>query len=143
QLKARSVTAVDQRLTEASAQLKVAVLPWLKLNGGVATRSYASTFANQHWTNLLLGGEAQTALLEGTMHAVLRAQVMPLVTVTGLSSPRLSIGGGTGIRWEHGRFAGTLTYDVERYRFQAINGFARTEQVSSLAVELMVRSIWK
>src|SRR5262245_61366193 len=52
QLKARSVTAVDQRLTEAGAQLKFTVLPWLKLNGGVTTRSYASSFANQHWTNL-------------------------------------------------------------------------------------------
>jgi hypothetical protein len=134
ELRADSITAHDERLTEVQADARILATPWLSLGIGGRMRTYRPEFGLQRWIAGRALAEAQMTFGDA-VRGVVGAEVMPLVSVSGQRHPNLAIGAMTGIRWQGRRFNAGLSYAAERYRFPPRLGVTRVEHLSSLMVE--------
>jgi len=134
-----STSAEDRHVAEVGLDARYRTLPWLWLETGVATRTYAAPIAIQRWTSLRLGGEARVAFFGGRAEGVGRVLFLPLVAVTGLDQPELAVAAAAGIEYRLGPVAAALFYSLERYDFPARDGVARIEQLSALTGRVSVR----
>lgn len=121
-------------LAELEAGMAVLMLPWLAATAGVEGRSYSGALATQRWRALRTGAEARLDLANGA-RGVIRASVLPKVSVDGLESPTLAIGGATGIELRRRRLFAALLYSIDRYDFPPGAEGKRVEQLSSLMLQ--------
>ena len=138
-LSADSASADDEDLGEALARVSVITVPWLALDAGVSSRSFSTTVVRQRWTALRLGGELRLAFVGGGVTGVLRGEVLPSVTVSGLAKPSRAYAAGAGFEYQIGLFTLGLRYELERYDFPVASGVARREQLSSLTAQAGLR----
>ena len=124
----------NHELAEAEAGLSALLLPWLAATVSAEGRSYSGALTTQRWKALRTGAEARLDLANGA-RAVIRASAFPKVTVDGLPSPNLAIGGGTGIELRRRRLFASLVYSIDRFDFPAGSGGKRVEQLSSLMLQ--------
>jgi len=121
----------NRDIAEVEAGLSFLVLPWLAATVGAQARRYTGALASQRWLALRTGAEARLDLANGA-RGVIRASVLPKVTVDGLASPSLAYGGGTGIELSRKRLFASLLYSVDRFDFPASVEGKRVEQLSTL-----------
>lgn len=121
-------------LAELEGGVSAVLLPWLAATVSAEARTYSGTLATQRWTALRTGAEARLELASGA-RGFIRASVFPKVTVAGLASPNLAVGGGTGIELNRRRVFTSLTYSIDRFDFPAGAGGKRVEQLSSLVLQ--------
>ena len=107
---------------------------WLRADGSLLVRGYATPLARQRWILLRLGGTARAPLLDGTLHAVAHVGVAPMASVSGLDAPRLPVDASSGLEVAIGRFEGAMLYGLERYDFPRDGLRARREQLTSLTL---------
>ncbi len=84
---ATSYGAVDRDVAQVDVRLRGRATPWLIFEAGYARRMYSTVLARQAWTMLGAGVEGRVALLEGAIHGVARAELLPAVSVSGLPGP--------------------------------------------------------
>ena len=121
-------------LAELEGGVSVLVLPWLAATLGAEARSYSGTLATQRWKAFRTGAEARLDLANGA-RGVIRASAFPKVTVDGLESPNLAIGGATGIELRRRRLFASLLYSIDRFDFPSGPAGSRVEQLSSLMLQ--------
>jgi len=131
-LNADSASADDADFGEVLARASVVTVPWLALDAGVSSRAFATSLVRQRWTALRLGGELRLAFVGGVVTGVLRGEILPSVTVSGLAKPSRAYAAGAGLDYRIGVFALGLRYEFERYDFPVAAGFARRDQLSTL-----------
>lgn len=124
----------NHELSELEAGVSMLVLPWLAATVAAEARSYEGTLATQRWTALRTGAEVRMDLANGA-RGIIRASAFPKVSVDGLPSPNLAIGGGTGIELRRRRLFASLMYSIDRYDFPAGAAGRRVEQLSSLMLQ--------
>lgn len=122
-------------LAEAEVGTSVLVLPWLAVVASVEGRRYAGALASQRWLVLRTGAEARMDLVNGGIRGVIRGSFLPKVTVDGLASPTLALGGATGVELRRKRLFGALLYAIDRFDFPAGVSEKRSEQLSSLMLQ--------
>ena len=133
-LTASEDTRANHDLAEVEAGVAAVLLPWLAATMSAEARSYSGSLATQRWKALRTGAEARLELASGA-RGVIRASAFPKVTVDGLASPNLAIGGGTGIELQRQRVFASLIYSIDRFDFPDEGGGKRVEQLSSLVLQ--------
>jgi hypothetical protein len=138
-LTADSARADSRDLAEAQLRASVLTVPWLALHAGMSVRSYGTTLTRQRWTALRFGGEARLAFVGGGVTGVLRAEVLPSVTVSGLENPSRAFAAAAGLGWQVGKISLGVRYELERYDFPTVAGQVRREQLSVLTAHAGLR----
>ena len=133
-LAARTSNELDRRLGEVGASVNVSVGAWWGFYGGLSARSIASDAARQHWLLGRVGLEARPPFTGARAHAIGRLGIMPIATLTGLSSASPAVDGSVGVDYAAGDVRLALLYGVERFAFPALNGIRRSEQFSTLSL---------
>lgn len=139
ELTADSAAADDRTVAEADVRAAVLAVPWLALYAGVGVRSYATTIARQRWISSRLGAEARLAFVGGALRGVVRFELLPTVTVSGLEKPNRALAAGAGIEWRIGILTAGVLYSLERYDFPLAGDVTRREQLSALSAQLGLR----
>jgi hypothetical protein len=134
ELKADSAFADDRDVAQAEVRAAVLTVPWLALYAGASARSYTTTLARQRWIAVRFGGEVRLAFVGGGVTGILRAEILPAVSVSGLERPNRAYAAGAGLEYRAGVIAVGLRYALERFDFPLVAGVARTEQLSSLTL---------
>lgn len=134
-----STNAEERRVAEIGLDARYRTLPWLWLETGVVTRTYAALIATQRWTSMRLGAEARVPFMGGRVEGLGRLLFLPVVSVTGLDQPDLAVAAGAGLAYRVGPVTAELSYAVERYDFPARDGIPRAEQLSTLTVSAAAR----
>jgi hypothetical protein len=138
-LTATTANADDRDLDELEARAAVVPVPWLVLHAGVSTRTYSTTLVRQRWTALRFGGEARLAFVGAGVTGMLRAEVLPSVSVSGQNDPSRAFAAAAGLEWRAGVLALGLRYELERYDFPTVAGVDRREQLSMLTAHAGLR----
>ncbi len=138
-LAAASAEGEDRDLAEVQLVGAAHLRPWLTAQGGVNVRSYSTPLARQRWTTLRLGAEAHVPLALEGVRGLVRAQWMPVVSVSGLEHPDIALGAGVGVEWRGTRVSVRALYTLERYDFSGSAAAKRLEEVSSLQLGAIVR----
>ena len=138
-LGAASSGAVDRDMAEVDVRLRGRAAPWLILEVGYARRMYSAVLARQAWTMLGAGVEGRVALLEGAIHGVARAELLPAVSVSGLPGPDLAFTSAAGVEYSHGALGASAFYSLERYDFPTVNAVQRLEQLTAFTLRFDVR----
>ncbi len=141
-LTAATAGADSRSVSEAEVRASVITVPWLALHAGLSFRSYSTVLARQHWTALRFGGEARFAFVGGAVTSVLRGEILPVVTVSGLEKPSQAFAAGAGFDWKVGAVILGLRYALERYDFPMTAGVERREQVSTLTASAGLK-LWQ
>jgi len=138
-LSTSALGAENRDVGEVGIQASVAALRWLALRGGVTSRAYSTPIARQRWTTVELGAEARLDFAASPVRGVVRAGLVPVVSVSGLPGPDVALTGAAGIEYRGGSLTGGLFYGLERYDFPDRGAGRRLEQVSTLTFRLSVR----
>ena len=123
---------LDRRIGEAELSSVVAIAPWWGFYGGVTLRAVANDAGRQQWTLAKLGAQVRPAFTGNRFHAIGRLGMIPVASVSGLSSSSLAFDGAVGVEYEWDRVALGLVYGLERFAFSSVNGTRREEQLSTL-----------
>jgi hypothetical protein len=126
----------DRRMGEISLTAETFPLPWIGVVGAASTRGYRTEFGRQRWTRLTIGPEVRTPLLGERVAGRVRIAAAPFVSVSETRAPSRALEGAATVTWESGRLRGALSYVLERYDFDAVQGARRLEQLSGLTVGL-------
>ena len=126
---------VDHDLAESSVDASFLVFPWLAGTVGASARGYSGTLASQRWMSLRTGAELRLSLANGAARGIVRAHLMPKVSIAGLPQPTLGLGTVTGVELRRGRLYGSVLYGLDRYDFASEDGAARREHLGSLSVQ--------
>ena len=126
---------VDHDLAESSVDAAFLVFPWLAGTVGASARGYSGTLAWQRWMSMRTGAELRLSLANGAARGIVRAHLMPKVTIDGLPQPTLGLGTVTGVELRRGRLYGSVLYGLDRYDFASEDGAARREHLGSLSVQ--------
>jgi hypothetical protein len=128
-------SAADARdLGEVAAVMRMRLLPWLDGRGGLVSRTFSSSLARQRWTTAQIGAEVRIPMLDGRIEGTAGGLLLPIVRVSGHSSPDLAIGTSMGIRHVSRRYILALNYQLERYDFPEVSGTRRVEEHSTLSI---------
>ena len=138
-LTADSAAAEDRDVGEVELRASLLTVPWLALDAGISSRSYTTTLVRQRWTALRFGGEARLAFVGGGITGLVRAEILPSVSVSGLEKPSRAFAAGAGLEWRVGVLVLGLRYEMERYDFPTVAGVQRREQLSTLTAQAGVR----
>jgi hypothetical protein len=138
-LTASSANADDRDLGEVEVRAAVVPVPWLAFHAGLSSREYSTALVRQRWTALRFGGEARLAFVGSNVTGMLRAEVLPSVSVSGQENPSRAFAAAAGLEWRAGLLAVGLRYELERYDFPAVAGVARREQLSMLTAHVGLR----
>jgi hypothetical protein len=138
-LSAVSGNADDRDLAEVELRAAVVPVPWLALHAAVSSRTYSTTLVRERWTALRFGGEARLAFVGAGVRGVLRAEVLPSVSVSGLEDPSRAFAAGAGLEWRAGVLTLGLRYELERYDFPTVATVDRREQLSMLTAHAGLR----
>jgi hypothetical protein len=138
-LTAATANADDRDLAELELKAAVVPVPWLALHAGVSSREFSTPLVRQRWTALRFGGEARLVFVGSGVTGMLRAEVLPSVSVSGLQDPTRAFAAAAGLEWRAGVLALGLRYELERYDFAAVAGVERREQLSLLTAHIGLR----
>ncbi|HYA50603.1 MAG TPA: hypothetical protein VEG33_05490 [Streptosporangiaceae bacterium] len=138
-LTATSDNADDHDLAELELKTAVVPVPWLALHVAVSTRTYSTPLVRERWTALRFGGEARLAFVGAGVTGLLRLEVLPSVSVSGLEDPSRAFAAGAGLEWRAGVVTLGLRYDLERYDFPTVASVNRREQLSMLTAHAGLR----
>lgn len=136
QLTARTAEAEDRRLDELEVAMLVLHGGWLAFGAGAQVRSYATPVGRQRWVALSALAEAGLQLIDDSLRGVIRAAVLPAVSVSGSEAPELAIAMGTGLEYVRGPFVADVSYSLERYDFARVAGTRRAEQLAKLSARV-------
>lgn len=138
-LTANTSAASDQ--TYAAGELRAALIPepWLALSAGVSVQGFDSPVARQHWTIGRVGAELRFPFVVGGLTGMVRAELLPAVSVSALDKPRRAYAAATGLTWAGGPLTASLSYTLERYDFAPTGGVQRHEQLSTLTARIGLR----
>jgi hypothetical protein len=127
----------DRTVNDLQLDVNLRALPWLTFTVGSGLRSYTTSVATQRWSSLRTGGEANLELIDGTLRAVFRGFVHPVISVSGLGqSPNLGLEAGAGMEYRSGKLMAGVYYGLERYDFPRVSGIDRREQFTTLRVRI-------
>lgn len=135
-LNASTAGAIDRDVGEVGVDARWLANPWLSLELGSARRAYSTQLARQTWTKVGAGAEALLPLVEDRLRGVVRASLLPLVSVSGTQGPDLGVIASTGLEYHRAGVGVRALYSVERYDFPPRGGVQRLEQVSALTLQL-------
>jgi len=138
-LNADSAGATARDVAEGTVRASVLTVPWLALHAGFTARSYTTALVRQRWTALRFGGEARFAFVGDDITGLMRAEILPSVTVSGLEHPNRAFAAGAGLEWRLGGVSLGVRYDLERYDFPPAAGVTRHEQFSVLSAHAGIR----
>ncbi|HEV8265716.1 MAG TPA: hypothetical protein VGQ06_12280 [Gemmatimonadales bacterium] len=138
-LVADSPAGEDRDVAEVQLLGGMHVRPWVTLQSGVSVRTYSTPLARQRWTTLRLGAEGRLPLAIGGLQGIVRAQWMPVVSVSGVARPDVALTTGAGLEWRGKRVSLSAVYTLERYDFPASDpSLRRLEEVSALRVRATI-----
>lgn len=126
--------AENRDVGEVGLETSVAAARWLALRGAIASRTYATAIARQRWTTVEVGVETRLNFATSPVRGVLRAGLLPVVSVHGLPGPNVALTAAAGIDYRSGWLSGGLWYALERYDFPDVGAGRRLEQVSTLTI---------
>ncbi len=135
-LNASTSGAIDRDVGEIGVDARWLAGSWLVLEAGAARRVYSTVLARQTWTLAGAGAEARLPLLEGRLSGVLRASLLPVVSVSGIQGPDLGVTAAAGIEYHRPALGIRALYALERYDFPRQGAVQRLEQVSALTLRL-------
>lgn len=138
-LNARTPDAETRGVGEISLTTRLDVLSWFRGTVTALGRSYDGALARQHWSELSLGGEGHTPLIDGILDASLGVSLAPVVRVSGRQGPDLAVAGLARLRHSGERLDLSLAYSLERYDFASAGGNRRVEEISMLVLRAGLR----
>lgn len=133
-LGARTSSTDRRDLGEVTATGRMRLVPWLDARAGVTTRTFTSSLARQRWTSAAIGADVRMTMLEGRMEGTAGAQLLPLVRVSGHTSPDIAFGASMTLRYLARRYLVALGYQLERYDFPTIADQRRFEEHTLLTL---------
>ena len=116
-LTANTSVAGDQHFAAAEFRAALVPEPWLAFSAGVSVMGFDTPVARQRWGAGRIGAELRFPFVAGGLSAMVRAELLPVVSVTALASPQRAYAATSGLTWEGGRLVASLTYALERYDF--------------------------
>jgi len=130
---------LDRRIGEAELSAGLTIAPWWGFYGGVTRRAVANDAGTQQWVLAKLGAELRPAFSGNRFRAFGRLGMIPVTSVSGLSSSSLAFDGAVGMDYDRNRVALRLAYALERFAFSSSNGTRREEQLSTLTFRAGIR----
>lgn len=138
-LDADSAFADSRDLAMVEARVAMLPVPWLALYGGIAARAFTTSFATQRFTAGRLGVEGRLAFVGGAVRGIVRAELLPGASVSGLEPPNRAVAAAAGFQWNSGVLTAGVEYALERYDFPEVAGVKRKEQLAMLTAQLGLR----
>ncbi|HKG95192.1 MAG TPA: hypothetical protein VKA84_24960 [Gemmatimonadaceae bacterium] len=134
-------SGLGRDMGEVGVRASVLAFPWLVFQAGALSRGFQMTEGRQHWSALATGAEARLDLSGGRVRGIVRASVLPAVSVSGdLDRPDLAVATAAGLEMHRGFFAGAVMYSLERYDFpSSVDAGRRLEQLGMITAKLGVR----
>ena len=133
------VAAESRDVGEVGIQASVDLMRWLALRGGATWRTYSTAIARQRWTMVEAAAEARFDFTTNAVRGVVRAGLLPVVSVNGLPRPDVALTAAAGIEYRSGVVTGGLFYGLERYDFPDRGAGRRLEQVSTFTIRFGAR----
>jgi hypothetical protein len=135
---AGSSAAEDLTVTDAEGDLTFSPADWFDLIGGYAMRGETTPLAHQSLTFPRAGAAAHFTFVGGAINTLTSFSVLPgaQYSDTTYKPSAFSMSGEAGLEMHAGVLSAGLTYYVERFSFQPINGFTRKDQFSILRLRL-------
>lgn len=115
------------------------VWPWLMVEAGYLSRTYATAIALQRWTAPFVTATARLPFATNGLAAVGQVTLLPSVSVSELESPGLAAVPAVGVECDVARLNLALLYGLERHTFPAAAGAVREEQLSVVALVVQWR----
>jgi len=131
--------AESRDVGEVGIRGSVDLTRWLALRGGATWRTYSTAVARQRWTMVEAAAEARFDFTTNAVRGVVRAGLLPVVSVNGLPRPDVALTAAAGIEYRSGVVTGGLFYGLERYDFPDRGAGRRLEQVSTLTIRFGAR----
>ena len=138
-LAAKTSATDDRRFGELDLSATVLPYEWLAFEVGGGSRAFSGPLGRQRWITMRVGGELRLAFVDGRVRGTVGGALIPVVAVSGVESPSVSVLGRTGIVYRHRDLSAAIVYEIERYDFPAEGATRRLEQVSSVAARVGVR----
>lgn len=135
-LNASTPSAIQRNVGEVGLEARWAANSWLVLLACAARRVYSTDLARQAWTTAGAGAEARLPLLEDGLRGVLRASLLPIVSVSGTPGPNLGVSAAAGLEYRWPTVGIGALYSLERYDFPRQGAAQRLEQLSTLTLRL-------
>ena len=133
-LGARTAATDPRDVGELGATARMRLVPWLDARAGLTTRTFSSSLARQRWTSAAIGADVRMTMLEGRMEGTVGGQFLPLVRVSGHTSPEAAFGASMALRYVARRYLVALGYQLERYDFPTIADQRRLEEHTMLTL---------
>lgn len=135
-LNASTASAIERDVGEVGLDARWSPSPWLVLLAGATRRVYSTDLGRQGWTMAGAGAEARLPLLEEGLRGVLRASLLPVVSVSGTAGPNLGVSAAGGLEYRRPRVGIGALYSLERYDFPRQGTAQRLEQLATLTLRL-------
>jgi hypothetical protein len=135
-LNASTPSAIERDVGEVGVDARWSASPWLVLLVGAARRVYSTDLGRQAWTTAGAGAEARLPLLEEGLRGVLRASLLPVVSVSGAPGPNLGVSAAAGLEYRWPAVGIGALYSLERYDFPRQGAVQRLEQLAALTLRL-------
>lgn len=137
-LNASTPSAIERDVGEVGVDARWSASPWLVLLAGATRRVYSTDLGRQSWTTAGAGAEARLPLLEEGLRGVLRASLLPVVSVSGTPGPNLGVRAAAGLEYHWPTVGIAALYSLERYDFPRQGTAQRLEQLAALTLRLDV-----
>ncbi len=136
-----AATAGAATQTFAAADLRATLLPesWIALSAGAGVQGFDSPAARQRWTVSRIGAELRLPFTAAGLTALVGAELLPTVSVSGLDRPQSAFGASSALAWARGPLPVSVAYALERYDFPTAGGVQRHEQLSIVTVQVGLR----
>jgi hypothetical protein len=137
-LSASTASAIERNVGEVGLDARWATSPWLVLLASATRRVYSTDLGRQAWTTAGAGAEARLPLLEEGLRGILRASLLPVVSVSGTPGPNLGVSAAAGLEYRWPTVGVEALYSLERYDFPRQGAAQRLEQLSTLTLRFDV-----
>ena len=137
-LSSTELTGEDLTVTEAEGALTFSPAEWFDIVGGYVMRGESTPLARQTWTFPRATAATRFTFVGGVVRTLTAVSVMPYAQYsdTRYQPSSINLGGEAGLELNVGMFNAGLTYNVERFSFEPVNSFRRTDQFSVLKLVL-------
>jgi hypothetical protein len=144
ELTAGGTIGEPMKITEASGEALVYLMPWLGLGGGYTLRAEKTEIATQHWSIPKAMVQARSSFVGDAISTVSTIYILPGAYFSGMPSgddpdaqqPNIGFGGEAGLELRRGKLDAGLFYYVDKFEFPEVQGRTRIDQFSTLRIRI-------
>ncbi|MEB3323406.1 MAG: hypothetical protein VKI81_11335, partial [Synechococcaceae cyanobacterium] len=135
-LTASDALVEDRNVLSVEGTARYAALDFFDIEIGAGLRNFDTQLASQTWGWASAGIGLRGEALEGALRGRVGFSLLPIINVTGQTSPDFGLIGSAELEYRFSHFWVGVHYALSRYEFPDVAGVARVEQFSEIRLTL-------